>query len=50
VSTLAGARRLNGTLPPLEKIEEAEMANARDGSPREKFVLVQDMIAGAAVH
>ena len=30
-----------------KKIEEAEVANARSGSPREKFVLVQDMIAAA---
>jgi len=30
-----------------KKIEEAEIANARDGSPREKFVLVQEMIAAA---
>jgi ferredoxin--NADP+ reductase len=30
-----------------KKIEEAEMANAREGSPREKFVLVQEMIAAA---
>lgn len=30
-----------------KKIEEAEMANAREGSPREKFVLVQQMIAAA---
>ena len=30
-----------------KKIEEAEIANARTGSPREKFVLVQDMIAAA---
>lgn len=32
-----------------KKIEEAEIANARTGSPREKFVLVQDMIAAAAL-
>jgi adrenodoxin-NADP+ reductase len=30
-----------------KKIEEAEIANARAGSPREKFVLVQEMIAAA---
>ena len=30
-----------------KKIEEAEAANAREGSPREKFVLVQEMIAAA---
>ncbi|VWX54454.1 FAD-dependent oxidoreductase [Novosphingobium sp. 9U] len=30
-----------------KKIEEAEIANAREGSPREKFVLVQEMIAAA---
>lgn len=29
-------------------IDEAEIANARAGSPREKFVLVQEMIAAAA--
>ena len=28
-----------------QKIEEAEVANAREGSPREKFVLVEEMIA-----
>jgi NADPH-dependent glutamate synthase beta subunit-like oxidoreductase len=28
-----------------KKIEEAEIANARDGAPREKFVAVEDMIA-----
>jgi NADPH-dependent glutamate synthase beta subunit-like oxidoreductase len=28
-----------------KKIEEAETARARDGSPREKFVRIQDMIA-----
>lgn len=27
-----------------KKIEEAEVANARDGSPREKFVRIEDMI------
>jgi adrenodoxin-NADP+ reductase len=27
-----------------KKIEEAEIANARDGSPREKFVRIEDMI------
>jgi hypothetical protein len=27
-----------------KKIEEAEMARARDGAPREKFVTVEDMI------
>ena len=30
-----------------KKIEEAEIANARSGAPREKFVLVQEMIAAA---
>jgi adrenodoxin-NADP+ reductase len=30
-----------------KKIEEAEIANARAGSPREKFVLVEEMIAAA---
>lgn len=30
-----------------KKIEEAEIANAREGSPREKFVLIQEMIAAA---
>jgi len=30
-----------------KKIEEAETANARDGSPREKFVEVEHMIAAA---
>jgi adrenodoxin-NADP+ reductase len=30
-----------------KKIEEAEIANARAGSPREKFVLIQEMIAAA---
>jgi len=30
-----------------KKIEEAEIANAREGSPREKFVLVQKMIEAA---
>ncbi|MBB4860117.1 ferredoxin--NADP+ reductase [Novosphingobium chloroacetimidivorans] len=30
-----------------KRIEEAEIANARAGSPREKFVLVQEMIAAA---
>jgi NADPH-dependent glutamate synthase beta subunit-like oxidoreductase len=28
-----------------KKIEEAEIANAREGAPREKFVLIEDMIA-----
>jgi NADPH-dependent glutamate synthase beta subunit-like oxidoreductase len=28
-----------------KKIEEAEIANAREGAPREKFVAVEDMIA-----
>jgi hypothetical protein len=28
-----------------KKIEEAEIARARDGSPREKFVRIEDMIA-----
>ncbi len=28
-----------------KKIEEAEIANARDGAPREKFVAIDDMIA-----
>ncbi len=28
-----------------KKIEEAEVANAREGAPREKFVAVEDMIA-----
>ena len=27
-----------------KKIEEAEMARAREGAPREKFVTVEDMI------
>jgi ferredoxin--NADP+ reductase len=30
-----------------QKIDEAEVARARDGAPREKFVLVGDMIAAA---
>lgn len=30
-----------------KRIEEAEAANAREGSPREKFVLVQEMILAA---
>lgn len=30
-----------------KKIEEAEIANARDGAPREKFTLVEQMIAAA---
>jgi ferredoxin--NADP+ reductase len=30
-----------------KKIEEAEIARARDGAPREKFVTVQDMISAA---
>ena len=28
-----------------KKIEEAEIARAREGAPREKFVAVEDMIA-----
>ncbi|CCA93003.1 FAD-dependent oxidoreductase [Novosphingobium sp. PP1Y] len=31
-----------------QKIDEAEVANARDGSPREKFVAVEKMIAAAS--
>ncbi len=31
-----------------KKIEEAETARARDGSPREKFVRIEDMIAAGA--
>lgn len=30
-----------------QKIDEAEVANAREGSPREKFVMVEEMIAAA---
>jgi NADPH-dependent glutamate synthase beta subunit-like oxidoreductase len=30
-----------------KKIEEAEMARARDGAPREKFVSIEDMIGAA---
>jgi len=30
-----------------KRIEEAEIANARSGAPREKFVLIQEMIAAA---
>lgn len=30
-----------------QKIDEAEVANARDGSPREKFVLIEQMIDAA---
>jgi ferredoxin--NADP+ reductase len=30
-----------------KKIEEAEVARARDGSPREKFVRIEDMIRAA---
>jgi NADPH-dependent glutamate synthase beta subunit-like oxidoreductase len=28
-----------------KKIEEAEIANAREGAPREKFVAVEDMLS-----
>jgi ferredoxin--NADP+ reductase len=46
---LAAARSLNVVrFRDWKKIEEAEIANARQGSPREKFVLVQQMIAAAA--
>ena len=31
-----------------KKIEEAEIARARNGAPREKFVLVEDMIAAGS--
>jgi NADPH-dependent glutamate synthase beta subunit-like oxidoreductase len=31
-----------------KKIEEAEIARARDGAPREKFVSIEDMIGAAA--
>ncbi len=43
---LAEARGLNVvTFRDWQKIEEAEIARARDGAPREKFVAVEDMIA-----
>jgi ferredoxin--NADP+ reductase len=30
-----------------KKIEEAEVARAREGAPREKFVRIEDMIRAA---
>ncbi|TCM22413.1 ferredoxin--NADP+ reductase [Novosphingobium sp. PhB165] len=33
-----------------QKIDEAEIANARDGAPREKFVAVEHMIEAAGKH
>ena len=46
--TLAQERNLNVVrFRDWKKIEEAEIANARQGSPREKFVLVQEMIAAS---
>jgi ferredoxin--NADP+ reductase len=33
------------TFSDWKKIEEAEIARARDGAPREKFVRIEDMIA-----
>ena len=43
---LAAERRLNiVTFRDWQKIEEAEIAAARDGSPREKFVDIESMIA-----
>jgi adrenodoxin-NADP+ reductase len=45
---LAEARGLKVvTFTDWQKIEEAEIANARDGAPREKFVALQEMIAAA---
>lgn len=45
---LAGERALAVvTFDDWHKIDEAEIARARDGSPREKFVAVQDMIDAA---
>jgi adrenodoxin-NADP+ reductase len=46
--TIAAARELKVVrFRDWKKIEDAEAANAREGSPREKFVLVQEMIAAA---
>jgi adrenodoxin-NADP+ reductase len=45
---LATARGLKAVrFKDWKKIEEAEIANAREGAPREKFVLVQEMIDAA---
>jgi ferredoxin--NADP+ reductase len=35
------------TFSDWKKIEEAEIARARDGAPREKFVRIEDMIAAS---
>jgi ferredoxin--NADP+ reductase len=43
---LAAERRLDiVTFRDWQKIEEAEIAAARNGSPREKFVDIESMIA-----
>jgi len=47
---LAAERRLDiVTFRDWQKIEEAEIAAARDGSPREKFVDIESMIAARGV-
>ncbi|MEY2927369.1 MAG: hypothetical protein RL367_1846 [Pseudomonadota bacterium] len=46
LDALLAARGANVvTFRDWKKIEEAEIANAREGAPREKFVVVEDMIA-----
>ena len=45
---LARARNLSPVrFRDWQKIEEAEVRNAREGSPREKFVIVEEMIAAS---
>ncbi|HAD17265.1 MAG TPA: pyridine nucleotide-disulfide oxidoreductase, partial [Erythrobacter sp.] len=47
---LAAERRLDiVTFRDWQKIEEAEIAAARHGSPREKFVDIESMIAARGV-
>jgi NADPH-dependent glutamate synthase beta subunit-like oxidoreductase len=46
LDTILAARHVNVvTFRDWKKIEEAEVANAREGAPREKFVVIEDMMS-----
>jgi NADPH-dependent glutamate synthase beta subunit-like oxidoreductase len=46
LDAILAARHVNVvTFRDWKKIEEAEVANAREGAPREKFVVIEDMIS-----
>lgn len=48
LDTLLALRKVDiVTFSDWKKIEEAEIARARDGAPREKFVRIEDMIAAS---